>query len=69
MIAALVGGASITEAAVVANAAGSQAVGRLGGVGAVGAGTGAGWPLGPLVVKDVATMLAAAVRPGAREQA
>jgi sugar/nucleoside kinase (ribokinase family) len=69
MIAALLGGASIAEAAVVANAAGSQAVGRLGGVGAVGAGTGAGWPLRPMVVKDVATVLAAAVRPGARGQA
>jgi len=58
MIAALIGGASIAEAAVAANAAGSKAVGRLGGVGEVGAGTGAGWPLRPMVVKDVAAVLA-----------
>ncbi len=58
MIAAMVGGATIAEAAVVANAAGSQAVGRLGGVGEVGAGTGAGWPLRPMVVKDLAAVLA-----------
>ncbi len=58
MIAALIGGASIAEAAVVANAAGSKAVSRLGGVGEVGAGTGAGWPLRPMVVKDVAAVLA-----------
>ncbi len=69
MIAALIGGASVTEAAVAANAAGSEAVGRLGGVGQVGAaGTGAGWPLRPMVVKDVATALAAAMRPGGTEQ-
>jgi bifunctional ADP-heptose synthase (sugar kinase/adenylyltransferase) len=35
MIAALVGGAALTEAVVAANAAGSEAVGRLGGVGEV----------------------------------
>ncbi|HEX9030828.1 MAG TPA: carbohydrate kinase family protein [Streptosporangiaceae bacterium] len=61
MIAALIGGASVPQAAVVANAAGSQAVGRFGGVGEVAAaGTGAGWPLRPMVVSDVATALAAA---------
>jgi 2-dehydro-3-deoxygluconokinase len=69
MIAALIGGASVAEAAVEANVAGSEAVGRLGGVGEVGAaGTGAGWPLRPMVVKDVTTALAAAMRPGATDQ-
>ena len=69
MIAALIGGASVAEAAVVANAAGSEAVGRLGGVGEVGAaGTGAGWPLRPMVVKDMTTALAAAMQPGVTEQ-
>jgi sugar/nucleoside kinase (ribokinase family) len=64
MIAGLLGGATITEAAVHANAAGSQAVGRLGGVGTVGgAGTGAGWPLQPMVVASVATALAAVGQP------
>jgi sugar/nucleoside kinase (ribokinase family) len=69
MIAALMRGATVAEAAVHANAAGSAAVGRLGGVGAVpGAGTGAGWPLRPMVVKDMATALAAAGRPGGMGQ-
>lgn len=64
MIAALLGGASVAEAAVEANAAGSKAVGRLGGVGEVGgAGTGAGWPLRPMVVADMATALAAVRQP------
>jgi len=65
MIAALIGGASVTEAAVAANSAGSSAVSRLGGVGEVGTeGTGAGWPLRPMVVRDVA-VLASVRRPGA----
>ena len=69
MIAALIGGASVAEAAVAGNAAGSAAVGRLGGVGQVGAaGTGAGWPLRPMVVKDVTTALAAAMQPGGTDQ-
>ena len=69
MIGALIGGASVAEAAVAANAAGSKAVGRLGGVGEVGAaGMGAGWPLRPMVVRDVTTALAAAMRPGGIEQ-
>jgi len=59
MIAALLGGVSVAEAAVVANAAGSKAVGQLGAVGQVGASTGAGWPLRPMDVRDVATALAA----------
>jgi len=60
MIAALLGGASVVEAAVAGNAAGSQAVGRLGAVGEVGgAGIGGGWPLRPVVVKEVAAALAA----------
>jgi len=46
MIAALLGGATIIEAAAAGNAAGSLAVARLGAVGEVaGSGTGAAWPL------------------------
>jgi len=71
MIAALLDGASLTEAAVAGNAAGSNAVGRLGGVGALGGGTGAGWPLRPMVVDDVGVlarrMAAAAWRNAAEE--
>lgn len=52
LIAALLGGASVRQAAVAANAAGSKAVGRLGGVGAVAAGgTGAGWPLRTMTLR------------------
>jgi sugar/nucleoside kinase (ribokinase family) len=65
MIAALIGGASVTEAAVAANAAGSQAVGRLGAVGELGAKSSAGWPLRPMVLKDVADALAAVSQSGA----
>jgi ribokinase len=66
LIAALIGGASLTRAVVAANAAGSQAVGRLGAVGELGTeSTGAGWPLRPMVLKDVADALAAANQPGA----
>lgn len=69
MIAALIGGAPVAEAAVAGNAAGSKAVGRLGGVGAVGAaGTSAGWPLRPMVVKDVSAALAAAAQQAVTEQ-
>jgi sugar/nucleoside kinase (ribokinase family) len=69
MIAALIGGASLTEAAVAANAAGSTAVGKLGGVGEVGAsGTGAGWPLRPMVVEGLTGALTGAMRPRPREQ-
>jgi sugar/nucleoside kinase (ribokinase family) len=64
MIAALVGGATIGEAVVAGNAAGSRAVTQLGAVGEVGgAGTGAGWPLRSMVVKEVAGALAAGRRP------
>jgi len=60
MIAALLGGARLTEAVVAGNAAGSQAVSRLGAVGQVrGAGLGTGWPLPPKVVKEAATAHAA----------
>jgi sugar/nucleoside kinase (ribokinase family) len=66
LIAALIGGASLTHAVVAANAAGSQAVGRLGAVGELGTeSTGAGWPLRPMVLKDVAEVLAAVNQPGA----
>ncbi len=65
MIAALIGGASVTEAAVAANAAGSHAVSRLGGVGEIGPeNPGAGWPLRPMVVRDVAAALAAVNQSG-----
>jgi sugar/nucleoside kinase (ribokinase family) len=64
LIAALLGGATIQQAAVAANAAGSKAVGRLGGVGEVtAAGSVAGWPLPPMVVREAASALAAAERP------
>lgn len=60
MIAALQGGDSLVEAAVAGNAAGSLAVGQLGAVGQVEvAGTDAGWPLRPMVVQEVAAVLAA----------
>jgi len=72
MIGALLGGASLAEAAVAGNAAGSRAVGRLGGVGALGGGSGAGWPLRPIVVEDVdvlARRVAAVALPNAAEEA
>ncbi|MHB1594048.1 MAG: carbohydrate kinase family protein [Streptosporangiaceae bacterium] len=48
LIAALIGGASLTQAAAAGNAAGSAAVTRLGAVGEVtGSSAIAGWPLGP----------------------
>ncbi|MHB1875487.1 MAG: carbohydrate kinase family protein [Streptosporangiaceae bacterium] len=48
LMAALIGGASLTEAAAAGNAAGSGAVTRLGAVGEVtGSSAIAGWPLGP----------------------
>lgn len=60
MIAALLRGVPMAEATVAANAAGSQAVGRLGAVGPVaGAETGAGWPLRIKGMKDLAATLAA----------
>jgi sugar/nucleoside kinase (ribokinase family) len=48
LIAALVGGARLTDAVVAANVAGSKAVGQLGAIGQVGAGAG-GWPLRPML--------------------
>jgi sugar/nucleoside kinase (ribokinase family) len=68
MMAALIGGASIVEAAVAGNAAGSQAVSRLGAVGSVSAdGTGAGWPLSPLALREMVRGLqvSAVDQPGA----
>jgi sugar/nucleoside kinase (ribokinase family) len=62
MIAALLRGASIAEAVVAGNVAGSEAVGRLGAVGAIGGGSGAGWPLRPMVVNDVTSAFAEAKR-------
>ncbi len=58
MMAALIGGASIIEATVAANAAGSEAVSRLGAVGTVSAdGAGAGWPMSPMAVREVVRSL------------
>lgn len=55
MIAALLHGASVVQAAVAGNGAGSQAVARLGAVGEVAsAGSLAGWPLRPNVVQTAA---------------
>lgn len=51
LIAALHAGASVTEAVVEANAAGSAAVGQLGAVGQIGAAAGAGWPLRPMALE------------------
>jgi len=78
MMAALIGGASMVEATAAANAAGSLAVNRLGGVGTVNAdGAGAGWPLSPMAVREVVRslqasdddlgMVGAADQPGAPE--
>ncbi|HEX6933139.1 MAG TPA: carbohydrate kinase family protein [Streptosporangiaceae bacterium] len=65
MMAALIGGASLTEAAVVANTAGSLAVSRLGAVGAVSSdGAGAGWPLSPMAVREVVRSLQASENRG-----
>jgi sugar/nucleoside kinase (ribokinase family) len=64
LIAALIGGASVTEAVVSANAAGSRAVGMLGSVGELGPEiTGGGWPLRPMVLQDAARLLAGANQP------
>ena len=68
MMAALIGGASIVEAAVAGNAAGSEAVSRLGAVGAVSAdGVGAGWPLSPMAFREMVRGLqvSAVDQPGA----
>ncbi len=54
LIAALLAGVPVTDAVVVANAAGFKAVGQLGAIGQIGAGTGAGWPLRPLGVNQLA---------------
>jgi sugar/nucleoside kinase (ribokinase family) len=57
LIAALQAGASVTEAVVEANAAGSLAVGQLGAIGQIGAATGAGWPLRPMALDRLAATL------------
>ncbi len=53
LIAALLGGAPITDAVVAANEAGSKAVGQLGAIGPVGAATSSGWPFHPMDLKAV----------------
>jgi sugar/nucleoside kinase (ribokinase family) len=68
MMAALIGGASIIEAVVAGNTAGSRAVSRLGAVGAVSAdGAGAGWPLSPMAFREMVRGLqvSAVDQPGA----
>jgi len=65
LIAAMIGGASVIDAVVAANAAGSRAVGMLGAVGELAPEiTGAGWPLRRMVVQDAAGVLAGANQPG-----
>jgi sugar/nucleoside kinase (ribokinase family) len=58
LIAALLGGASITEAVVAANEAGSKAVGQLGAIGPVGAATSSGFPFRPMDFKNLTVALA-----------
>jgi sugar/nucleoside kinase (ribokinase family) len=60
LIAALQAGVPVIDAAVVANAAGSKAVGQLGAVGQIGAGSGGGWPLRPMVLNQMAAALTGA---------
>lgn len=60
LIAALHAGASVTEAVIDANAAGSRAVGLLGAIGPVGAATGAGWPLRPMALEQLTAALTTA---------
>ncbi len=57
LIAALLGGASITEAVVFANEAGSKAVGQLGAIGPVGAATGSGFPFRPIDLQTLTVAL------------
>jgi sugar/nucleoside kinase (ribokinase family) len=60
LTAALLAGATMTDAVVAANAAGSKAVGQLGAIGPVaGAGSGAGWPFRQVLVDRLATALSA----------
>jgi sugar/nucleoside kinase (ribokinase family) len=58
LIAALLAGAPLTGAVVSANAAGSKAVGQLGAVGQVGAGSGTGWPLRPMELRPLTGAIA-----------
>ena len=51
LVAGMVAGASLAEAVVAANVAGSKAVGQLGAIGQVGAGSG-GWPLRPMILNS-----------------
>jgi len=57
LIAALHAGASVTDAVVEANAAGSKAVGQLGAIGQIGGAAGAGWPLHSLALQHMTTAL------------
>jgi sugar/nucleoside kinase (ribokinase family) len=49
LIAALVGGATLADAVIEGNVAGCRAVGQLGAIGQIGAGSG-GWPLQPMIL-------------------
>jgi sugar/nucleoside kinase (ribokinase family) len=60
LIAALQAGATLTEAVVEANAAGSKAVGQLGAIGQIGAAAGAGWPLRPMALAQLPAALTTA---------
>ncbi len=51
LVAGLVAGASLTDAVIEANTAGSRAVGQLGAIGQVGVGSG-GWPLRPMILNS-----------------
>ncbi len=59
LIAGLLSGVPITDAVVLANAAGSKAVEQFGAIGEVGAGTSAGWPLQPMILRQIATATSA----------
>jgi sugar/nucleoside kinase (ribokinase family) len=68
LIAALLAGASITEAVVAANEAGSKAVGQLGAIGQVGAATSSGWPFRPMDFQNLTSVLATGSQPELMER-
>jgi sugar/nucleoside kinase (ribokinase family) len=68
LIAALLGGASITEAVIAANEAGSRAVGQLGAIGSVGAATSSGWPFRPIDFQNLTSALTTVSQPELMER-
>lgn len=68
LVAALHAGASITEAVVEANIAGSLAVGQLGAIGQVGAATGAGWPLRAMALEQLCLPAPSLIQPELMER-